>query len=70
MWQGIEANIPRNRRPADWPTDDGTPLDPKRYHRRLVLERRNAWLDGHKALRVRTETSLQNRLTFTGAGAT
>jgi len=60
--RGIEVNIPRNRRAADWQTDDDTPLDPERYRRRLVIERPNAWLDGFKALLVRYETSLQNGL--------
>ena len=60
--RGIEANIPRNRRSADWQTDDDTPLDPELYRRRLVIERLNAWLDGFKALLVRYETSLQNWL--------
>ena len=60
--RGIEANIPRNRRSADWQTDDDTPLVPERYRRRLVIERLNAWLDGFKALLVRYETSLQNWL--------
>ena len=60
--RGIEANIPRNRRSADWQTDDDTRLDPERYRRRLVIERLNAWLDGFKALLVRYETSLQNWL--------
>ena len=59
---GIEANIPRNRRSADWQTDDDTPLDPELYRRRLVIERFNAWLDGFKALLVHYETSLQNWL--------
>jgi len=35
---GIEANIARNRRAADWQTDDDTPLDPELYRRRLVIE--------------------------------
>jgi len=60
--RGIEVNIPRNRRAADWQTDDDTPLDPELYRRRLVIERLNAWLDGFKALLVRYETSLQNWL--------
>ncbi|MDO7874582.1 IS5 family transposase [Hymenobacter sp. ASUV-10] len=58
--RGIEANIPRNRRSADWQTDDDTALDPELYRRRLAIERLNAWLDGFKALLVRYETSLQN----------
>jgi len=62
--RGIEANIPRNRRSADWQTDDDTPLDPELYHRRFAIERLNAWLDGFKALLVRYETSLQNWLTL------
>ena len=60
----IEANIPRNRRSADWQTDDDTPLDPELYRRRLVIERLNAWLDGFKTLLVRYETSVQNWLAF------
>ncbi|GAB3635117.1 hypothetical protein GCM10027422_07070 [Hymenobacter arcticus] len=55
-------NIPRNRRSADWQTDDDTPFDTELYRRRLVIERLNAWLDGFKALLVRFETSLQNWL--------
>lgn len=48
------ANIPRNRRAADWQTDDDTPLlDLDLYRRRLVIERCNAWLDGFKTLLVR-----------------
>lgn len=58
----IAVNIPRNRRSADWQTDDDTPLDPELYRRRWVIERLNAWLDGFKALLVRYETSLQNWL--------
>ena len=42
MQRGIEANIPRNRRSADWQTDDDTPLDPKLYRCRLIIERLNA----------------------------
>ena len=64
--RGIEANSPRNRRSADWQTDDDTLLDPERYRRRLVIERLNAWLDGFKTLLVRYETSLQNWLAFHG----
>ena len=62
--RGIEVNIPRNRRAADWQTADDTPLDPELYRRRLVIERLNAWLDGFKALLVRYETSLQNWLSL------
>ncbi|RZK39477.1 MAG: IS5/IS1182 family transposase, partial [Hymenobacter sp.] len=62
--RGIEANIPRNRRSADWQTDDDTPLDPELYQRRLAIERLNAWLAGFKTLLVRYETSLQNWLAF------
>ena len=40
--RGIEANIPRNCRSADWQTGDDTPLDPERYRRRLAIERLNA----------------------------
>ena len=58
----LAANIPRNRRSADWQTDDDTPLDPKLYRCRLAIERLNAWLDGFKALLVRYETSVQNWL--------
>ena len=38
----IEANIPRNRRAADWQTDDDTPFDPQLYARRVVVEHANA----------------------------
>ena len=62
--RGIEANIPRNRRSADWQTDDDTQLDPELYRQRLVIERLNTWLDGFKTLLVRYETSLQNWLAF------
>ena len=44
--RGMEANIPRNRRSADWQTDDDTPFDPELYRCRLVIERLNVWLDG------------------------
>ena len=64
--RGIEVNIPRNRRAADWQTDDDTPLDPELYRRRLVIERLNAWLDGFKALLVRYETSLKTGCPCTG----
>lgn len=56
--RGIEANIPRNRRPADWQTDDDTPLDLELYRRRQVIEQLNAWLDGFKTLLARFETCL------------
>lgn len=59
--RAIEVNIPRNRRSADWQTDD-TPLDPELYRCRLAIERLNAWFDCFKALLVRYETSLQNWL--------
>ena len=62
--RGIEVSFPRNRRSADWQTDDDTPLDLELYQRRLVIERLNAWLDGFKILLVRYETILQNWLTF------
>ena len=62
--RGIEANIPRNRRSANWQTDDDTPLDPELYRQRLVIERLNSWLDGFKTLLVRYETNLQNWLAF------
>ena len=61
-WRGIEANIPRNRRSADWQTDDDTPLDPELYRRRLVIERLNAWLDGFKALLSRHDTPARIRV--------
>ena len=59
---GATAKIIRNRRSADWQTDDDTPFDPELYRRWLVIERLNAWLDGFKALLVRYETSLQSWL--------
>ena len=40
--RGIEVNIPRNRRAADWQTDDDTPFDPQLYARRVVVEHANA----------------------------
>lgn len=52
----IEANIPRNRRAADWKTDGDTFFDPERYRRRVVVEHTNAWLDSFKTLLVRHET--------------
>ena len=58
----IEANIPRNRRAADWQTDDDTPFDPELYARRIVVEHANAWHDGFKTLLVRYETSVGNWL--------
>jgi hypothetical protein len=61
--RGIQANIPRNRRSADWQTDD-TPLDPGLYRCRLVIERLNAWLDGSKTLLIRYETGLQKWIAF------
>jgi transposase len=62
--RGIEANIPRNRRTAEWHTDDDTPLDPELYRRRQVVEQLNAWLDGFKTLLVRFETCLHTWLAF------
>jgi len=62
--RGIEANIPRNRRAADWQTDDDTPFDPELYRRRVVVEHANAWLDGFKTLLVRYETSVGNWLAW------
>jgi transposase len=61
---GIHANIPRNRRSADWQTDDDTLLDPELYRCRLAIERLNAWLDGFKTLLIRYETGLQNWMAF------
>ena len=58
--RGIKVNIPRNRRAADWQTDDDTSLDPECYHHRLVIKRFCTWLTGFKALLVRYENSLQN----------
>ena len=60
----IEVNIPRNRRAADWQTDDDTPFDPELYARRVVVEHANAWLDGLKTLLVRYETSVGNWLAW------
>ena len=60
--RGTEINIPRNRRSADWQTDDDTKLDPELYRCRLVIECLNAWPDGFKTLVVRCKTSLQNWL--------
>ncbi|MBD2767110.1 IS5 family transposase [Hymenobacter sp. BT664] len=60
----IEANIPRNRRAADWQTDDDTFFDPELYRRRVVGEHANAWLDGFKTLLVRYETSVGNWLAW------
>ena len=60
----IEANIPRNRRAADWQTDDDTFFDPELYRRRVVVEHANAWLDGFKTLLVRYETSVGNGLAW------
>ncbi len=57
-----EANIPRNRRAADWQTDDDTPFDPELYRQRVGVEHTNAWLDGFKTLLVRYETSVGNWL--------
>lgn len=60
----VEVNIPRNRRSADWQTDDDTLFDPELYRRRQVFERLNAWLDGFKTLLVRFETCLHTWLAF------
>jgi transposase len=60
----LKSIIPRNRRSTDWQTDDDTPLDPGLCHRRLAIERLNAWLNGFKTLLLRYETSLQNWLAF------
>ena len=60
----IEANIPRNRRAADWQTDDDTPFDPELYRQRVVVEHTNAWLDGFKTLLVRYETNVGNWLAW------
>ena len=60
----IEVNIPRNRRAADWQTDDDIPFDPELYARRVVVEHANAWLDGFKTLLVRYETSVGNWLAW------
>jgi hypothetical protein len=49
----LKSIIPRNRRSTDWQTDDDTPLDPGLCHRRLAIERLNAWLDGFKTLLLR-----------------
>jgi transposase len=62
--RNIEVNIPRNRRTADWQTDDDTLLIPELYQRRQVSEQLNAWLDGFKTLLVRFETCLHTWLTF------
>ena len=62
--RGVEANIPRNRRAADWQTDDDTGFDPELYRRRVVVEHANAWLDGFKTLLVRYETSVGNWLAW------
>ncbi|GAA3976814.1 transposase [Hymenobacter antarcticus] len=56
----IEANIARNRRAADWQTEDNTFFDPELYRRRIVVEHANAWLDNFKTLLVRYETSVDN----------
>ena len=60
----IEANIPRNHRATDWQTYDDTFFDFERYHRRVVVEHANAWLDGFKTLLVRYETSVGNWLAW------
>ena len=62
--RGIEANIARNRRAADWQTDDDTFFDPELYRRRTVVEHANAWLDAFKNLLVRYETCLENWVAF------
>ena len=62
--RNIEANIARNRRAADWQTDDDTFFDPELYRRRAVAEHANAWLDSFKTLLVRYETSVGNWLAF------
>lgn len=62
--RAIEVNIPRNRRAADWQTDDDTPLIPELYQRRQVIEQMNAWLDSFKTLLVRFETCLHTWLAF------
>ena len=60
----IEANIARNRRAADWQTDDDTFFDPELYRRRVVVEYAHAWLDGFKTLLVHYETSVGNWLAW------
>lgn len=62
--RNIEVDLPRNRRTADWQTDDDTPLIPELYPRRQVIEQLNAWLDGFKTLLVRFETCLHTWLAF------
>jgi transposase len=62
--QGIEVNIPRNRRATDWQTDEDTLLIPELYARRQVIEQMNAWLDGFKTLLIRFETCLHTWLAF------
>ena len=60
----VEANSPRNRRAADWQTDNDTFFDTELYRRRAVVEHANAWLDGFKTLLVRYETSVSNWLAW------
>lgn len=62
----VEANGTRNRRAADWQTDDDTLFDDVLSRRRVVVEQANAWLDGFKTLLVRYETRVENWLTFIG----
>lgn len=60
----VETSVPRNRRAANWQTDDDTLLDPEFYRRRQVIKQLNAWLDGFNILLVWFETCLHTWLAF------
>ena len=60
----IEANITRNRRAADWQTDDDTFFAPNFIAAAPWLNTPTSWLDSFKTLLVRYETSIGNGLTF------
>ena len=59
--RGIELIVPHRRNRKKAPTQDGRPL--RRYARRWIVERTNAWLQNFRRLVVRYERSA---LTFLG----
>ena len=53
--RGIELIVPHRRNRTKPPTQDGRPL--RRYKRRWIVERTNAWLQNFRRLVVRYERS-------------
>jgi len=58
--KGIHLNVPKNKRNTKNPDLNDWYFDELMYEERYVVERTNAWMDNHRNLSVRHDTSIES----------